>query len=226
MKFPAKTLACCAKTRRNMALTLTVVAFAAALTGCLSRAPLTRKSFNFSPGISSTNHESSNETVEVRRVTVAAPFATQSFVYRTGQYSYEHDPYAQFLVPPEEALSTALSSRLQQRGFTVAEPGSLLAPNILMEANVSQLYGDFRNRARPEAVLSMNLVLLKSGEKAEDKASRQKTFTVHIPLAQRTAAALMAGWNKALDQIVNEATASVKAAETSPGAAAPVGREK
>src|SRR5260221_12526857 len=68
------------------------------LTGCLSRSALNKQTFAFSMStIAATNILASNRVLGIRNLQIAAPFEGRSFVYRTGEFSYVRDPYAEFL---------------------------------------------------------------------------------------------------------------------------------
>src|SRR5690348_13807012 len=107
----------CAGNRRNRevhkALSVLIVSAAAILAGCLSRPVLNRQFFTFAtPQNTASDGSSNSQVLAIRRLSVAPPFASQSFVYRTGEFSYEQDPYAQFLVPPEDDLQEPLRGYL------------------------------------------------------------------------------------------------------------------
>ncbi len=142
----------------------------------------------------------------IRRLTIAAPFSGQSFIYRIGDFSYERDPYAQFLVTPEQSLAEPVRAYLQQTGKfnMVVEPGSALKPNILIEIDVPELYGDFRNLKAPAAVLTMSCLCFDTTNGLPGRVLCLNTFSRRVPLKTRTASALMAGWNEALKELVSQ----------------------
>jgi len=144
---------------------------------------------------------------------VAAPFDSQSFIYRTGEFSYERDPYAGFLVPPEESLAEPLRGYLRNSSLfrEVTEPGSAIAPDILGEISVTQLYGDFRDRSQPAAVIAMHLTFSRAPPGAPGKVFFEKDYSLRVPLHARTAPALMAGWNTALTEIVAQVCKDLRA---------------
>src|SRR5271163_889849 len=68
------------------------------LTGCISRPALNKQTFAFSaPAISATNVVAINRVLGIRNLQIATPFEGRSLVYRTGEFSYVRDPYAEFL---------------------------------------------------------------------------------------------------------------------------------
>jgi ABC-type uncharacterized transport system auxiliary subunit len=204
------------KTGAGRILTAVLLAGCVCLTGCLSRPPLVKEEFTFSASPAGAAATGRNGTIlGVRRLTVAAPFDGQSFVYRTGDFSYERDPYADFLSAPSQSLEQPLRDSLRNSGAfgAVAEPGSALLPNLLTEITVSKLYGDFRTNAAPAAVIEMRFIFFEASNGVAGKVRFQKTYSERVPLPRRTAAALMAGWNEALDRIVANAVADLRREE-------------
>ncbi len=185
---------------------LLVAPLVLALNGCLSRPSLVRQSFVFSPAPAPGRPPApSDRILSVRRLTLAAPFDNESFIYRTGEYSYETDPYAQFLAPPQDCVMTAIRTDWQRDGVfrDVLEPGSALKPNRVAEITVTQLYGDFRNHAAPASVLAMRFLFFAVQQDGEPgKVLLQKSYEKRVPIKQQSAAAVMAGWNEALEGIL------------------------
>ena len=182
------------------------------LGGCLSRPNLVRDSFTFATPPAAENASASGPVVGVRRILVAAPFGSPALTYRTGTFSYERDPYADFLASPAEILIEPVCQYLRNSGSfrAVAEPSSTVTSEVELEIVVSRLYGDFRDHAHPIAVFQMRFVASKKGASAN--VLLQKEYVRNIPLPARTAAALVAGWNEALKQITTEAAADLKTA--------------
>jgi uncharacterized lipoprotein YmbA len=186
------------------------VAFAAVclLTGCLARPHLDQQSFIFAPAsIPASTVAPGRRVLGIRTLQVAAPFEGRAFVYRTGEYSYDRDPYAQFMVPPAEGLISPICNGWREAGGLrdVVEAGSALKPDTLVEIRVRQLYGDFRQSETPAAVLAMGFVFFDAPNGVPGKVVLQREYSRKIPLNTRTAAALMRGWNQALAQILDSA---------------------
>jgi hypothetical protein len=184
------------------------------LAGCLSRPNLVQQSFSFmAPSLSSDAQPGFEQVLAVQKVVVAPPFDTQALTYRTGEYSFERDPYAQFLVPPGESLSAALKPYLSgPSGFkAVVEPGGLLHVDAESEVHVEELYGDFRTPQEPKAVLAIRFLFRGSVQEFSHKGLFDKEYREAIPLQARTAQAVMAGWNEALGRIVAAVLADLKA---------------
>ncbi len=145
--------------------------------------------------------------VEVARFNVSPGSDGKEFIYRTGDLSYESDFYNQFFRPPGAMLTELTISWLNDTGLfqdvlsTVTQAGA----NYFVEANVVQLYGDFR--ASPKAVMQIQFLLLKySSDSSYDDNTEivfGKVYSSEIPIASQTAKDLMKGWNIALGDILN-----------------------
>ena len=195
------------------------------LTGCLSRPALDKQTFAFDiPAIAATNVIASGRVLRIRTLQIAAPFEGRSFVYRTGEFSYVRDPYAEFLGPPAEELLAPMRDWLRDSGnfIAVAEAGSALKPDLLVEVSVSQLFGDFRQPKRPAAILTMRFVLFDATNGVPGKAIFQQEYSRSIPLSTPTAATLMDGWERALSEILAQVSSDFRHWESS----APAGGDK
>ncbi|HTB83711.1 MAG TPA: ABC-type transport auxiliary lipoprotein family protein [Candidatus Sulfotelmatobacter sp.] len=184
-----------------------LLAFIFVLTGCISRPPLNKQTFTFNlPALSVTNAISGNGILGIRNLQVAAPFEGRSLVYRTGEFSYVRDPYAEFLGPPAEELLAPLRGWLRDNGnfIAVTEAGSALKPDLLVEISVNRLFGDFRQPEHPAAVVTIRFVFFHAPNGVPEKAILQQEYSRSIPLSAPTAAALLEGWDKALADILAE----------------------
>jgi hypothetical protein len=177
-------------------------------TGCLSRPALVRQTFALeNPPTHRASAKPGEGVLALRSCEISPLFESRAFVYRTGAESYELDPYAGFLVPPNRALAIPVGTWLRNSGIfrEVTEPGSLLQPDRLLEIHVSELYGDFRSPAQPAAVLSMRFVFFRTGAIGNlPNVLLGKNYTRHILLPENSAASLVAGWNKALSEIMTD----------------------
>jgi uncharacterized lipoprotein YmbA len=177
------------------------------LSGCLSRPSLIQQSFCFAAPAALTNSAAPNARVlAIRSIRVAAPYDSQSLVYRTGEFSYERDPYAQFLISPAASLRQPLRAFLANSGVfqAVATPDSALPVNTVVEVFVRQLYGDLRNSSHPAAVLDMSFIFFDAPQGIPGRVLFRKDFARRIPLTSRTATGVIAGWNQALREIASE----------------------
>ncbi|VVM07739.1 ABC-type transport auxiliary lipoprotein family protein [Methylacidimicrobium tartarophylax] len=176
------------------------------LFGCVSRPTrLPSETFDFAPSTGSSVKEGdSRPAIVLRSVRVVAAFAGEDFVYRATDYRYERDPYAHFLSSPELLIRTAVSDNLQASGLfqTVAGAGSAILTHTFAEISVRQLYGDFRPGRPPAAVIALRFLLIES---PRGTPLWERTIVRRVPIGERSASALMLGWNTGLRQILAEA---------------------
>ncbi|MDB6065078.1 MAG: uncharacterized protein JWR26_1286 [Pedosphaera sp.] len=198
---------------RQLLLVFGMVA-ALLLCGCASRrARWKRESFALDvPSVSQAGSAAHTNVLSLHRVTVSPLFEGQPLVYRTGEYSYEQDPYAAFFVTPNRMLEQCLRTYLRN-GHAFADlpdQGSSLKSSYSMEVSVSQLYGDFRQTNQLFAVLQLHFILYSTELASHGRVLWQREFSKRLPIAQRTPAALIAGWNAGLKQIMDEANTDLK----------------
>lgn len=198
----------------SISLLLSSVLVICFLSGCLSRPTLAKQLFAFAAPVAQAPPGSTTGVLGVRTLTVAPLFEGRSLVYRTGEHSYEQDPYAEFLVPPASGLVAPLRGAFRNAGVfgDVSEAGSALKPDTLAEIYVSELYGDFRQANDPSAVLTMRFIFFESPKGIAGRLVLQKDCSRRIRLNARTAAALLEGWDQGLEQILTEISADLKAA--------------
>ncbi len=196
----------------NSSLALLVLATVVS-TGCLSRPPLAKQTFVFAtPKVDRRMTSDAEGLLAVKAPIIAAPFDSKSLVYRTGEDSYEQDPYAEFLVPPSRSLARPIRAYLRKSGVfqEVIEAESALKPDSRVEIHATELYGDFRKTTNAAAVLTLRLLFFEDGSGTGGKLKFQMDCSRRIALKERTAPALMAGWNNALEQIFGEVASVLK----------------
>ena len=191
------------------------------LSGCLSRPSLHTQTFAFDPPAGSAPNKGARcqRVVSIRSLRVVAPFDDRSLIYRVGDFSYDADPYAEFLVSPAESLRSPVRSWMRQSDVfrTVVEPGSALKPNTMAEVTVLELYGDFRPRAEAAAVLTLRFILLDSPDGIPEKLAFEQEYSRRVLLKARNAKALMAGWNEALNEILAQLGSDLRRLDSAPG---------
>ncbi len=192
------------------------------LCGCISRPPLNVRTFAFAgpPASKPDAGFPSHRVVAIRSLRVAAPFDGRSFVYRTGEYSFESDPYAEFFASASDSLLLPIRGSLRQSGAfeAVVEPGSALKPNTVAEISVLELYGDFRRPQEAGAVLKLRILVFDAPNGVAGKLIDEREYSRRIALKARTSEALMAGWNEALGQILTEFELHVPPLQPAPDA--------
>jgi ABC-type uncharacterized transport system auxiliary subunit len=177
------------------------------LSGCLSKPPLHKQTFTFgAPPTASGGAVAADRVLGIRSLRIAPPFDGRSLVYRTGDFSYVRDPYAEFLDPPEEEMIAPVRGWLSKAGgfSAVLDAGSALKPDTVVEISVTRLYGDFRQSKHPCAVVTMRMVFFEARNGVPTKPIFQQEYSRNIPVTAPSAAALMEGWNQAFGGIFAE----------------------
>jgi ABC-type uncharacterized transport system auxiliary subunit len=152
--------------------------------------------------------------VSLRRVEVVPTYAGSELVYRVSEHGIERDPYASLAAPPAWILTSAIRGYLLDTDFIrdVVAPGEGVAIDAEIEPALTELFGDFSNPAEPVAVLSLHFrVLAPASGASAPREILLKAYTRRIPLSQRTAAAVVAAWNRALGEVMGELLADLKA---------------
>jgi uncharacterized lipoprotein YmbA len=178
---------------------------AALLAACASSPPPKPHYFLLDPGrppsMEALRPSETPASAAVSFVDVAAPFASDGFVYQTGTHHWETDPYNQFLVSPADMMTSILRNWTRDSGLygDVAGPVAGGGQEFLIDCDLTELYGDFRNPSAPRAVLTLEVQVTRATDKGRVIVLR-KTFRKMVPVAARTPAALVDAWNEALRQ--------------------------
>ncbi|MDB6121592.1 MAG: uncharacterized protein JWQ71_585 [Pedosphaera sp.] len=182
------------------------------LCGCASRAHWKKEAFALAAPSGETGAAAHTNVLSLNRVTVSPLFDGQPLVYRTGENSYERDPYAEFLVPLNRMLEQCLRAYLHKgHAFAVVlAPGSGLKSSCSMEISVSQFYGDFRQPDKPFAVMQLRFLLYSTEPANRGRMLWQRELSKRFPLAHRTPAALVDAWNAGLQQIMEDINTELK----------------
>jgi cholesterol transport system auxiliary component len=143
------------------------------------------------------------ETLRMANVRVAAAFAGDSLVYRVDEVQYTADPYNAFIAEPARMLGSRMAEWLDRAGpfQSVAQPDSVRAASYILEATVSDLYGDFRPGHAPAAVVTVQFALIDLTS-ARSKVVLERTIGRRVEIQQATPDALLRGYGEALAAIL------------------------
>ena len=189
-----------------MKSSLLILSVVAILVGCASGPKWTRRLYAFSLPADPPPTNARTNVVALRKVSISPQFQSRSFTYRTGENSYEQDPYAGFLTPPERALAESIRASMRAGGVfgRVVEPGSGLVPTFEAEVFVSELYGDFRDAARPVGEMELRFLCYQVQDGAPGRILIDQVYSRQTPLKGKTPAALMAAWDADLRDIMDQ----------------------
>jgi cholesterol transport system auxiliary component len=145
------------------------------------------------------------ETLRMANVRVAAAFAGDGLVYRLDEVQYTSDPYNAFIAEPGAMLGNRMAAWLDREGpfKTVTQPGSITPAQYVLEATVTELYGDFREGRPPAAVMTVQFVLIDEAA-ASPKVVHERTIASRVDLPQVSPDALVRGYGKALTEILSQ----------------------
>lgn len=158
-----------------------------------------------------------SDTLRMGNVRVAAPFAGSALVYRVADVQYTADPYGMFIAEPAGMLGSRIAEWLDRAGpfKSVAQPGSTHPAPFVLEATVTEIYGDFRAGTTPAAVVSIQFTLVDlSGVRS--KTLFDRTISRRVEIKQASPDALVHGYGKALAEILMELRTELQAAGTRP----------
>ena len=151
------------------------------------------------------------DLLEIGSFRVVTPFAGKALVYRLDDVRYESDYYNEFFVAPGAAIASAVAQRLGQSSrFETLPPGSAVPARYRLQGVVTQLYGDFRDKERPAAVLGIQFYLVRI-EKVVDTVALAHNSTQRVELSNSTAPALVDGFGRALDRALADFDEALRA---------------
>ena len=182
--------------------------------GCLSRAAVPSQSFTIDPPPVRSSAPPGGVVLALERVQVAPAYAGQALVYRTGEHGIERDPYAHLAAPPGWLLTSAIRGYLANADFVrdAVLSGSGLRAAATIEVTATELAGDLRPGS-PAAILSLRFrVLTLAPDTRAPTEILLKTYARSVPIPERTAQAVVAGWNQELGTIMADFEMDLKAA--------------
>jgi len=149
---------------------------------------------------------SEDRILEVRRFTIDSAFAGKNLVYRIGELEYETDFYHEFLISPAAMMREATRNWLiqSQRFLRVVDPGAYTEPALALEANITALYGDMRDKTVPKAVMEVRVFLLNVQGVQDPEIVYGKTYSTAQELKQPGADGLITAFNGCLETILAE----------------------
>ena len=145
------------------------------------------------------------ESLRIGNVRVAAAYAGNALVYRMDDVQLVSDPYSRFIAEPGAMLGDQIAAWLGRAGpfRTITDPESARPAYYVLEATVTELYGDFRPGRAPAAVLAVRFVLIDQTG-ARQKAVLERAIARRVDLPRASPDALVRGYGEALAEILGE----------------------
>jgi len=145
------------------------------------------------------------ETLRMGKVRVAPAFSAKALVVRVDEVRYVADFYNAFIAEPGDLVGARMAEWLERAGpfETVTQPGTRTPASYVLEATVTELYGDFRPGKPPAAVLTFQFSLV-DVRGTTLKVGLEWTIGRRVTLTEATPEALVRGYGKALAEILAE----------------------
>lgn len=142
-------------------------------------------------------------TLTVRRFTIDSAFADKGFVYRRGEHEYESDFYNQFLISPAVMISETTRHWLCRSGICerVLVPGSRLESTHTLEANITALYADVRDKSSLRAVMKLRAFLI-ANNNTDESVILGERYQASCPLQSDTPDDFVEALDKCLAEIL------------------------
>lgn len=142
----------------------------------------------------------------VRPFRVAAAYDSQSLVIRVGPSEFVRDPQHSFLVAPGVMITDVVVEWLRGQGRyqVVSTGGSQVSPTEVLEGEITELHGDYRDREEPKAVLEIRLRRMTAVGRGGWQLVGERRFRVEERMARAEATELVAGWNRALGKVLGD----------------------
>lgn len=156
--------------------------------------------------------------LKVRRFRVSRAFAGRGLVYRTGELAYESDFYNEFFASPDDLITDEVRRWLAQSAAFghVVDSSHAVEARYALEGSVVALYGDYRKKDSPEAVLDMQLLLLNDAP-ALPRIVFEKAYGARAALEGTSPEALAKAWGRALAKILTDFEADLQGLDLEAG---------
>lgn len=184
---------------------LLVLFLGLALVGCtLSRPPVVKQTYLLDAERTGAPATPLPVSVRVGAFSVAPPFEGKGLVYRLDDSRYESDFYHEFFVSPRAMAADRTARWLRRSGlFRNVLAGSVSGDtDYLLEGQVSELYADFRDRAKPAAVVSVQFYLSRVGGSGNIVLS--VNLSRRVPLADNSSQAVARAMGAAFAGVLSD----------------------
>ncbi|RQD58429.1 MAG: hypothetical protein D5R98_08230 [Desulfonatronovibrio sp. MSAO_Bac4] len=142
-------------------------------------------------------------TLTIRNFSVSPGYQGKEMVYRTKKNKAHADFYNHYFILPGPMISQVAREWFRDAGLfsSVVPPASNKEADFILEGTINSIFGDFRNKVDPKAVLDMDFLLLKDTG-LEFEVIFQKNYRAEHKMADRSAQELINSFNKSLLEIL------------------------
>ncbi|MBK1723877.1 ABC-type transport auxiliary lipoprotein family protein [Thiocystis violacea] len=153
------------------------------------------------------------ETLSMGRVRIAPAFASRALVFRLDAVRYAADADNTFIADPGDLLGASMAAWLDRAGpfAAVTQPDNYEGATHVLEAVVTELYGDLRPERRAAAVVTVQFRLMDLTA-VTPRARLERTLSRRVDLVEPSPAAVVKGYGSALGEILTELAADVSQA--------------
>lgn len=174
------------------------------LTGCISTNQYVERNqylFDLPKNSGKVAAVSKTNAIFVDHVVAISPFDQLDFLYKVKSGQYLTDYYHGFVTPPAEQLDTILVANLRAKvNFKLYVREQLAAENRL-KIELTELYADYSVRDKPQAVITMHLLLTQSRQNKTVVLSDQ-ILRSSIALKAKNTDSLLDGWNAGIQDVI------------------------
>lgn len=173
----------------------------AMLSGCGSQQAYNKKYYVLSAIRETKSIKAEKDSIlEVRHFTIDSAFSGKGLVYRIGEFEYESDFYNEFLVSSDAMVTEKVRNWLSASGISrrVLDPGSYVDPTHVIEGNVIALYGEFRDKSTPTAVMKIRVFLLEMKTGKDPVIVFGKTYKSSVALESKSPGILVSALDRCL----------------------------
>lgn len=155
--------------------------------------------------------------LEVRTLSMAAPFADRGFIYRIGESVYESDYYSEFLSAPDRLITCEAMEWLLGSGLfgIVTDAYTGVDPQYALEGHVVELYGDYRPGREPHGVVQIQFMLIDVSGPRPSVVLFER-YRREEPVKGTGPAALVVAWNRAMAHVMAQFEDAVREAQILP----------
>ena len=149
--------------------------------------------------------------LKIQRSEINPVYFQRDFNYKTGQDEFISDYYNQFYKPVNTIVTAELYKWLSNSGLfkDVLPIESIVKAKYLLDSIIVDIYADFTDPENPKAVLNIQFFLVDdSGD--DPKLVYTNVYNQTVELAGKGPNSVVDGWNKALENILNQFQSDLK----------------